>query len=127
MFTDVELSKQCQNEFQKYLTSPSSPPSSSGTAEVQVQILTTGYWPAVTPMPHLMLPTEILQLMEDFQSFYNKHYQGRRLAWAHSLERCLVVGRFPKGKKDLEVSLFQVSYHHYIRLTDRASIIHELL
>ncbi len=108
MFTDVELSKQCHNEFQKHLTSNTSPPSSSGTPEVQVQILTTGYWPAITPMPQLILPIEIINLMEEFLSFYNKNYQGRRLTWAHSLERCVVVGRFPKGKKDLEVSLFQV-------------------
>jgi len=106
MFTDVELSKQCQSEFQKYLGVNGNTSLGSST-EMQIEVLTTGYWPAFSPMPSLILPLELTSLMEEFQTFYNKHYQGRRLTWAHTLERCIVVGRFSKGKKDLEVSLFQ--------------------
>jgi cullin 4 len=46
---------------------------------------------------------------ELFSSFYNEKYQGRRLTWQHSTERCIVTARFPKGKKELELSLLQVS------------------
>ena len=35
-------------------------------------------------------------------------YQGRRLQWAHAHQRCVLTARFSKGKKELEVSLFQV-------------------
>lgn len=28
--------------------------------------------------------------MQQFEAFYSAKYQGRRLMWAHSLERCVV-------------------------------------
>ena len=56
----------------------------------------------------MVLPSELRWAMERFEAFYAGKYQGRRLLWAHSLERCVVAARFPRGKKDLEVSLFQV-------------------
>ena len=76
--------------------------------EAQFQVLTTGYWPATNPTDGIILPPELLILQERFTSFYTSKYQGRRLQWAHSLQRCVVTARFPKGKKELEVSLFQV-------------------
>jgi hypothetical protein len=30
--------------------------------------------------------------VQQFESFYGGKYQGRRLVWAHSLERCVVRG-----------------------------------
>lgn len=34
-------------------------------------------------------------------------YQGRRLNWNHSLDRCIVTARFKRGKKELELSFLQ--------------------
>ena len=31
------------------------------------------------------------------------------MQWAHAHQRCVLTARFPKGKKELEVSLFQVN------------------
>ena len=42
-------------------------------------------------------------------------YQGRRLQWAHAHQRCVLTARFPKGKKELEVSLFQVRREKWMR------------
>ena len=42
-------------------------------------------------------------------------YQGRRLQWAHAHQRCVLTARFPKGKKELEVSLFQVRRQKWAR------------
>ena len=82
---------------------------SNSSMELHVQVLTTGYWPATPPTATLVLPEELTTRMQSFDAFYTNKYQGRRLAWAHALERCVVSARFPKGRKDLEVSLFQVS------------------
>ena len=46
-------------------------------------------------------------MQKQFVDFYNNKYQGRRLTWAYSNDRCLVTARFPKGKKELEVSFHQ--------------------
>ena len=56
----------------------------------------------------MVLPADLRSCLDRFEAFYSSRYQGRRLLWAHSLERCVVSARFPKGRKDLEVSLFQV-------------------
>jgi cullin 4 len=41
--------------------------------------------------------------------FYGRKYSGRRLAWHHSLGTCVLRAAFPKGAKELSVSLFQAA------------------
>ena len=43
-----------------------------------------------------------------FKEFYLSKYSGRRLMWQNSLGHCVVKAEFPKAKKELAVSLFQV-------------------
>ena len=70
------------------------------------QVLTTGYWPANLHVD-IAIPAEIVPYQDRFKGYYNNKYQGRRLMWAHSLDRCVVTARFPKGKKELELTLYQ--------------------
>lgn len=43
-----------------------------------------------------------------FKEFYSKHYSSyRQLAWQHSMSTALLRGCFPKGAKELSVSLLQ--------------------
>lgn len=57
---------------------------------MQMQVLTTGYWPSAAPTTTLVVPEEISSRMSAFEAFYAAKYQGRRLVWAHALERCVV-------------------------------------
>ena len=43
-----------------------------------------------------------------FKEFYLSKHSGRRLVWHNSLGTCVVKAYFPKGTKELSVSLFQV-------------------
>ena len=43
-----------------------------------------------------------------FKDFYLSKHSGRRLVWHNSLGTCVVKAFFPKGTKELSVSLFQV-------------------
>lgn len=70
------------------------------------QVLTTGYWPAHTHID-ISVPAEIVPYQERFKAYYNNKYQGRRLMWAHALDRCVVTARFPRGRKELELTLYQ--------------------
>lgn len=54
---------------------------------VIMQVLTTGYWPTPQSTEGLALPEELRALQDRFNDFYTAKYQGRRLVWAHSLER----------------------------------------
>ncbi|GFP91134.1 cullin-4 [Phtheirospermum japonicum] len=42
-----------------------------------------------------------------FKEFYLSKYSGRRLMWQISLGHCVLKAKFPKGQKELAVSLFQ--------------------
>ncbi|KAJ6834821.1 cullin-4 [Iris pallida] len=71
-----------------------------------VHVLTTGYWPTYQPMD-VRLPHELNVYQDIFKEFYLSKYSGRRLMWQNSLGHCVLKADFPKGKKELAVSLFQ--------------------
>ncbi len=50
---------------------------------------------------------ELEQWQSIFMDFYTKKYSGRRLVWHHCLGSCVLRAHFPKGSKELSVSLFQ--------------------
>lgn len=51
-------------------------------------------------------PNSLIQ--DIFKEFYLSKHSGRRLMWQNSLGYCVLKCNFPKGKKELSVSLFQV-------------------
>jgi hypothetical protein len=52
---------------------------------------------------------ELESWQQVFLDFYMKKYGGRRLQWCHSLGTCVLRAHFPKGTKELSVSLFQAA------------------
>lgn len=117
MFTDMDLSKDIMATYAAHVQavsshSPSSaPPGSpaldgSGGIDFSVQVLSSGYW-TNQPASELRIPSSLASHISAFDSFYVEKYQGRRLQWTHSLDKCIVVARFPKGRKELEVSFHQ--------------------
>lgn len=104
MFQDVELSRDTAAAYGAAAGAGARRP---GEPEFLVQVLTTGFWPAHPSLEGLQLPPLLVQVRDRFGLFYASKYQGRRLVWAHSLERCVVSSWFPRGKKELEVTLLQ--------------------
>jgi len=52
---------------------------------------------------------ELLSWQGLFKDFYSKHYSTyRQLLWQHSLSTAMLRANFPKGPKELSVSLMQV-------------------
>jgi len=115
MFKDMELSREVMNNYSVYLGGLEDV--SSGTyssvsdvgVDMDVQVLTTGYWPSHPQHPSLILPTALEAKKNHFQSYYNSKYQGRRVAWQNSLGNCIVRAQFPKmsSPRELNVSLCQ--------------------
>ncbi|KAL0005220.1 hypothetical protein SO802_012781 [Lithocarpus litseifolius] len=64
------------------------------------------YCPTYPPMA-VRLPHELNVYQDIFKEFYLSKYSGRRLMWQNSLGHCVLKAEFPKGKKELAVSLFQ--------------------
>jgi cullin-4 len=76
---------------------------------MDVQVLTTGYWPIYPQYPNIILPPELRAHQVKFESYYQNKYQGRRIAWQYSLGNCIVKASFPKqpGGKELIINLCQ--------------------
>jgi cullin 4 len=107
MFTDIGLSKDTMVAYAEHRRAAHTercPPSPE--VDTEIQILTTGFWPTY-PKLAVNLPLELARQRDQFAVFYNEKYQGRRLAWIHAADRCIVSARFPKCKKEFELSLLQ--------------------
>ncbi|GMI85266.1 hypothetical protein HRI_002195900 [Hibiscus trionum] len=100
---DIELSKEINESFRQSSQARIKLPSG---IEMSVHVLTTGYWPTYPPMD-VRLPHELNVYQDIFKEFYLSKYSGRRLMWQNSLGHCVLKVDFPKGKKELAVSLFQ--------------------
>jgi cullin-4 len=71
-------------------------------------VLTTGFWPTYPPSP-LNLPAPLVTETKVFEDFYKAKYGGRKMQWQHSLGVVSVKANFPRGRKELSVSLFQAA------------------
>jgi len=103
MFKDIDLSKEIMTEFKQ--TKEYDTFSKDGL-ESKVYILTTAYWPPYNTIK-CNLPQSLSDFQHVFQTFYLNKYRGRRLLWQHSLTQCTLKALFPKGRKEIGVSLFQ--------------------
>ena len=105
MFKDIDLSNDLMSQYQLHRTG-NKVTGAGESVDMTVQVLTTGYWPALPPVD-VAIPPELVSHQEHFKSYYALKYQGRRLMWQYSLAHCIVKAYFPKGKKELDVSMFQ--------------------
>ena len=109
MFTDIGLSKDTMVAYREHEAESAHAEGSNTPFEVdtEIRILTTGFWPTY-PKLAVNLPSELVLQRDKFALFYNAKYQGRRLAWIHAADRCIVSARFPnKTRKEFELSLLQ--------------------
>mmetsp|Transcript_37825 Transcript_37825/g.76981 ORF Transcript_37825/g.76981 Transcript_37825/m.76981 type:complete len:538 (-) Transcript_37825:251-1864(-) len=108
MFKDVELSRDAFTNYAAHLHGLSDVERAKvGSVEMDVQVLTTGYWPVY--LSTLTLPPALVAHKQRFETYYAAKYQGRRVSWQHALGNCIVRAKFPKisAPRDLVVSLCQ--------------------
>ncbi|KAK9462049.1 Cullin family-domain-containing protein [Lipomyces oligophaga] len=102
MFQDTELSKDFMVSYKESKLSLES----DSKIELYVNALSRAFWPTY-PEVNLVMPQEMNLLLSNFEKFYQSKRSGRRITWAHSLGHCSVRATFPRGKKELSMSLFQ--------------------
>jgi cullin-4 len=112
MFKDIELSREVMTTYSAYEEGRKNDPTfvpSDSKVDMEVQILTTGYWPLDKKYPDIILPSHLLTKQTEFETYYKSKYQGRRITWQPGLGNCVVKATFPKvkGPRDLIVSLCQ--------------------
>eukprot|EP00607_Mallomonas_marina_P008660 CAMPEP_0182424868 /NCGR_PEP_ID=MMETSP1167-20130531/11130_1 /TAXON_ID=2988 /ORGANISM="Mallomonas Sp, Strain CCMP3275" /LENGTH=285 /DNA_ID=CAMNT_0024605005 /DNA_START=1355 /DNA_END=2212 /DNA_ORIENTATION=- len=99
MFMDMQTSKAVMDDFR--LTCP------IAAQEIDITVLTTGYWPVQAP-PACVLPLAIRQTSEGFQDFYLTKNTGRKLSWLTHLGTVDLKATFSSGRKELNVSTYQM-------------------
>lgn len=99
MFQDVENSRETMMVYKQ-----SAVPS---TIDVEVQVLTTGYWPVYPVFANLNIPNDLKEPQERFADHYRQKYQGRRMAWQYALGHCIVKANGFTKPYELLVSLCQ--------------------
>lgn len=104
MFKDIDSSKDLMVAFQQHAKSMSA---IRRRVDLTVQVLQASRWPLTEQSKGLKLPQEIIEYHEVFKEFYLAKHKGRKLRWLHLNGRCHLVARFPKGRKQLQLSLHQ--------------------
>ena len=108
MFQDIDLSRENMMLYkqslqqQQQLQQPGTP-----NVDMEVQILTTGYWPVYPQYPNLHLPESLLHMQSQFDTHYKKKCHGRRIAWQYALGHCIVRTQGFSKSYELVVSLCQ--------------------
>ena len=103
MFQDVEWSRETMQRWKG-----STDYVARVNMEMEVQILTTGYWPVYPQYEGLNIPEALLKPQHEFWNHYKTKYQGRKIVWQYALGGCQI--RFKGGDTksyDLLVSLGQ--------------------
>jgi hypothetical protein len=83
MFADMDLSRDIMSSYTAYsagstsasVATPGDPFSSSKMVDMEVQLLTTGFWPVYPQYSNIILPPELLAPRTKFEKYYNEKYQ----------------------------------------------------
>lgn len=111
MFKDIDVSQDFIKSFKDQRHA------SQIERNLHVNVLSQSWWPTY-PEKEVILPESMVKALESFKEFWLKKQSGRKLTWRHSLGHCILSADFPKvlphplssnfkGKKELNVSLFQ--------------------
>jgi cullin-4 len=107
MFQDMDWSRETMSRYKQSVYQEGS--YGGDQLDMDIQVLTTGYWPVYPQFPNLILPQTLKDPREHFSNYYKTKYQGRRMTWQYALGHAVV--RFKPGtsgpKYDLVVSLCQ--------------------
>jgi cullin 3 len=101
MIHDINNSKGTLEEFK------ASSSYSQLSLELKVDVLTIGYW-QTNQLPDCSLPAEINKCCELFTNFFLNRHQGQKLLWQSYLGNADIKAQFPSGRKDLNVSTYQM-------------------
>ncbi|KAL7517535.1 hypothetical protein ACHAWX_002454 [Stephanocyclus meneghinianus] len=121
MFNDMRISKETAEKYRSHKKSlvaaaadPRDVENGGKSVDVEVSVLTTGYWPSQNVEP-CILPPPVKAAMDRFQKYYLNTYTGRKLSWQTSTGSAEIRATFPPTKgstkprrHDLTVTTYQM-------------------
>ena len=120
MFKDIELSKDLNSRFKKYLTQNND----TIDLDFHAQILSAGAWP-FKPTCSISLPSALANCVEKFNSFYVGQHSGRKLTWlnAPQMSKAEIVANCFQNKYTFQVSAIQMAILLHYNDKDRWTLI----
>jgi cullin 3 len=135
MFNDMRISRETRDKWKQYSNSTTTTTTTTATTtrkvrsggarssttieasigfDIEVDVLTTGYWPSQN-VPPCTLPPQVQYAIDEFSTFYLDKHTGRKLSWqtsAGAAELRAVFGGGPTGqplrRHELCVSTYQM-------------------
>jgi cullin 3 len=112
MFQDMKLSAQTSDGFKDYLAKNEGASNPLRGIELNVHVLTTGFWPTQSTSK-CNLPPDLTKCTEIFQKYYLSNHNGRRLTWQINMGSAEMRAFFGSSssnvkKHELNVTTFQV-------------------
>lgn len=105
MFTDMKTSVDTMDNFKNYVSSLDDNP--LGGIELNVHVLTTGFWPTQTSTK-CILPSEIQKCCDVFSKFYLSDHSGRRLTYQTNMGTAELRAQFNPKRHELSCSTYQM-------------------
>jgi cullin 3 len=105
MFTDMKLSSDTMEGFKNYLQSSGA--DALDGVDLNVHVLTTGFWPTQSAAK-CNLPPEIIKCCEVFKKYYLSNHNGRRLTWQTNMGTGDLRAKFKGKRHELSVSTYQM-------------------
>jgi cullin-4 len=99
MFRDIELSREEMASYKNI----SEERNERLAVDLNVSILSASSWPTY-PTVSVIIPPQIKQAIDKFETHYKAKHSGRKLEFKHALAHCQMKAKFPK---ELVVSSFQ--------------------
>jgi cullin 3 len=101
MFNDMRISRDMRSAYKAHAKS------SDGPVDMEVDVLTNGYWPSQNVKP-CILPPLVQDAIDRFSKFYLEKHTGRKLSWQTSAGSAEIRATFGGKKHDLCVSTYQM-------------------
>jgi len=95
MFKDMNTSVDLNERFQQHKNMMRQSGSGSFSVDLQVKVLTTGYWPTQDKL-QCELPPEIAKACGIFKRFYLDQHNGRTLTWQTTMGSADIKARYDK-------------------------------
>jgi len=114
MFKDLALSKDLLVEYHD---------KRSKDETLSIMVLQYSCWPYQPKKGRdIDLPPFMLASLQRYSDFYQAKHKSRKLDWFHSLGTVTLTSRFPKGDKELSVSLYQATILLLFNETDKLGL-----
>jgi len=111
MFNDMRISRDTRDAYKQHkLSNPPNNTTEGRAVDIQVDVLTTGYWPS-QKVEQCNLPSKVTHAIKHFENFYLQKHTGRKLSWQTSTgiaDLKATFGTTTTHKHDLCVSTYQM-------------------